>query len=70
MRPVAAMAELEALKAEAEKDPLALRPRDKFAAWKSKVEAVLSRALGAQHHTTETFRKSTVTAKLGRRLKS
>jgi hypothetical protein len=55
MRPAAAIAELEDLKGQALADPSALRGGGRDAAWKSKVEAVLTRALGPTHHTTAAF---------------
>jgi hypothetical protein len=56
MRPAVAIAELESLKAEAEGDPSALYQGGRSSAWKSKVEAVMTRALGAKHATTQAFR--------------
>jgi hypothetical protein len=49
VKPAVAIAELEKLKAEAEQNPLALKPSQPFASWKSRVEAVLARSLGPRH---------------------
>jgi hypothetical protein len=51
MRSSVAIAELEKLAAEAA-DPLTIRPTQRFASWKSRVESVLSRSLGSGHHIT------------------
>ena len=59
MRPQAAISELEALQAEAQADPGVLQRGGRHGAWMSKVEAVLTRSLGAQHATTKAFREVT-----------
>lgn len=56
VKPAVAIAELEKLKVEAA-EPLSLRPDQAFASWKSRVEAVLTRSLGANHQTTKAFKE-------------
>jgi hypothetical protein len=57
MRPAVAISELQVLRDEALRSPEWLRSGGRDAAWRAKVEGVLTRSLGAQHHTTEGFRE-------------
>jgi hypothetical protein len=57
MKPAVALAQLAALRVQAESSPMELYPEGPRAEWKAKVEAVLTRSLGAKHHTTEAFRQ-------------
>jgi hypothetical protein len=55
MKPTVAIAELKRLKEEAAQ-PLMLKPEQLSASWKSRVESILTRSLGAQHHITTAFK--------------
>jgi len=55
MRPTVAITELEKLRAEAE-DPLAIRHKTIFTAWRARVETIFTRSLGQKHSILEKFR--------------
>jgi len=57
MRPALAISELQALRDEALASPTTLQREGRNAAWRGKVESVLTRSLGAEHHLTQRFRK-------------
>ncbi|MFI5994820.1 TIGR02391 family protein [Streptomyces sp. NPDC051362] len=53
-----AIQSLRQLKDEAQREGLALQAGDKFSSWKGRVRSVLTRALGINHHLTESFIKN------------
>lgn len=55
MQTSTAIASLKSLKEEAEQQGLQLQPSAKFSSWKGRVQTVLTRALGADHHLTKEF---------------
>jgi hypothetical protein len=55
MQTRSAIANLADLKAEAKQQGLQLKPSTKFSSWKGRVQSVLTRALGADHHLTKAF---------------
>ncbi|WP_229813289.1 TIGR02391 family protein [Lentzea flava] len=55
MQTRAALENLRSLKEEAEQQKIQLKPPTKFASWQGRVQTVLTRALGADHHATKAF---------------
>lgn len=55
MQTKAAIDSLKALKDEAEREGSALEAGDKFASWNGRVESVLTKSLGVDHHLTKAF---------------
>jgi hypothetical protein len=54
VKPIVAIVELEKLKGEAAQ-PLSLRPTQLFASWRARVQSILMRSLGQQHHIAKAF---------------
>jgi hypothetical protein len=54
VKPTVAIVELEKLQDEAAQ-PLSLRPAQPFASWKARVQSIMGRSLGQQHHITKAF---------------
>ncbi|MGH8329553.1 MAG: TIGR02391 family protein [Pseudomonas fluorescens] len=55
MQTKSAIANLTNLKDEAEREGLQLKPSAKLSSWRGRVQSVLTRALGMDHHLTKTF---------------
>ncbi|MFI1354868.1 TIGR02391 family protein [Streptomyces sp. NPDC020898] len=53
-----AIQNLQELKQEADTEGLDLRKSSKFSSWKGRVQSVLTRSLGADHHLTQGFAKN------------
>ncbi|MEV6238672.1 TIGR02391 family protein [Lentzea sp. NPDC051838] len=55
MQTRAAVENLKSLREEAEQQGIQLKPPAKLASWRGRVQTVLTRALGADHHATKAF---------------
>jgi len=55
MQTRAAVENLRSLKEEAEEQRIQLKPPTKLASWRGRVQTIMTRALGADHHTTKAF---------------
>ncbi|MGJ5825992.1 TIGR02391 family protein [Streptomyces ossamyceticus] len=53
-----AIQNLKQLKDEAQQEGLRLQADDKFSSWKGRVQSVLTRSLGVDHHLTQAFKKN------------